>query len=362
MKTTDHCEHQEDCSQIASKKRIYLYPITPYVYQKGANGYILNVINILNQEFTVINKSTKLGMFDLLRKLPKCDIIYFNWIADLADKKFGYLQIPVLFFILICSKILNIRIVWFIHNDVSHTRKNWFAKKLIRRMMMLFADVSFSHSNELSLIKKMPEIKVFDHPMDELPMIENTATPSYDVLIWGSVSPYKGISEFAEFNATTNTLASQRILIAGKFSSEELYNHIASVKKDNIQILNSVVEEDELIDLFARSRYIVFCYRSASVLSSAALCKTLSYGKTIIGPNIGAFKELGRKRLIYTYESFEELAQMLERFKASPEFVDQQLIRDYIQHTSWASFKDFLVYYLNEPNEASSLTPLPANI
>jgi beta-1,4-mannosyltransferase len=348
--------------QYESKKRIYLYPITPYVYQKGANGYILNVIKILSEEFTVINKSTKLGMFDLFRKLPKCDIIYFNWIADLADKRLGYLQIPVLFFILVCSKILNIKIAWFIHNDVSHTPKNWFAKKLIRRMMMLFADVSFSHSNELSLIKKLPEIKVFDHPMEELDMIDNIVSPSYDALIWGSVSQYKGISEFVEFNAATEKLNEQCILIAGKFSSENLYKNIESLKKDNLEIVNKVVEEDELIDLFTRSRYIIFCYRSASVLSSAALCKTLSHGKTIIGPNIGAFKELGRKGLIYTYESFEELAEMLGRFKSSPEFIDQRLIKDYTQQTSWTSFKDFLVYHLNEPTESTVLSPLPTNI
>jgi glycosyltransferase involved in cell wall biosynthesis len=208
----------------------------------------------------------------------------------------------------------------------------------------------------------MPDIKVFEHPMEEMPFIKNAETPSYDALIWGSVSPYKGILEFAEFNSSINSMHSQKILIAGKFTSKELYDRIAAFQKDNVELINRIVEEDELLDLFTRSRYIVFCYRSASVLSSAALCKTLSYGKTIIGPNIGAFKELGKKGLIYTYESFDELAEMLERFKSSPEFADQRLIRDYIQQTSWTSFKNFLVHHLNEPNESTVLSPLPANM
>jgi len=362
MEVNDERKQYDECLQTASKKRIYLYPITPYVYKKGANNYILKVIDILNEEFTVINKSTKLGMFDMLRKLPKTDIIYFNWIADLADKKLGYLQIPVLLFILIYSKIFNIKIAWFIHNDISHTKKNWFAKKLIRRMMMLFADVAFSHSNELSLLKKMPDIKVFEHPIEEKAFIRDAPSPTYDALIWGSVSPYKGILDFAEFNATNKLIQSQKILIAGKFSSEEFYHKITDLKQDNIEIVNRVVEEDELLDLFARSRYIVFCYRSASVLSSAALCMSLSYGKTIIGPEIGAFKELGKKGLLYTYRSFDELADILDQLKTSPRYIDQRLIKEYIDRTSWTSFKNFLVHHLNDGCEAVKLNSVQANL
>jgi beta-1,4-mannosyltransferase len=347
----------------SDKKNIYVYPITPFVFQKGANNYILKLIDILNKEFTVINKQTRLGIFDMLLKLPKCNIIYFNWIADIADKRFGYIQIPVLFFILVCCKILNIQIAWFVHNDISHTRKHWFAKKVIRRMMMIFSDVTFTHSNELSLIKKMPEIKVFEHPVDEMPFIENVSVPSYDVLIWGSVSPYKGVREFTEFNFASHKMHSQKILIAGKFASEEFYNTIAGYKEDNLELINKVIEENELMDLFAKSRYIVFCYRSASVLSSAALCKTLSYGKTIVGPNIGSFKELGKKGLIYTYDTLDELADLLEELKTNQRYIDQHHIKNYIQNTSWSGFRDFLVKNLKETaNEDFEISTSPATM
>lgn len=345
--TTDR--HRKNSA--ARKKNIYVYPITPFLFQKGANNYILKLVDALNEEFTVVNKQTKLGIFDMLFKLPKTDILYFNWISDIADRRFGYLQIPVLLFILLFAKISNKKIAWFVHNDISHTRKNWFAKKLIRKMMMIFSDVTFSHSNELSLIKRMPQIKVFEHPVEEMPFIQQKSAPSYDVLIWGSVSPYKGVIEFAEFNAHSDKLNSHRILIAGKFSSQELYNQIEGYKKDNIKLINRVIEDDELNDLFAKSNYVLFCYRSASVLSSAALCKTLSYGKTIIGPNIGAFKELGKKGLVYTYNNFEELAVLLDEFSVSREKIDQQLIKLYIQHTSWENFKNFLVTNLNETDK-----------
>ncbi len=352
---------QVGAKEISCRKSIFLYPITPAVFVKGANNYIIKLIDCLNEDFTVINKQTRLGIFDLLRKLPKCNIVYFNWIEDIADKRLGYIQIPVLLFILICCKIFNIKIAWFIHNDISHTKKNWFAKKMIKGMMRMFADVAFTHSSQLPLLEKMPEIRIFEHPIEDTSFVKHPSTPLYDVLVWGAVSPYKGILEFTEFNHLSNKLDSLKILIAGKFSSPDFYNNILRYQKQNLELRNKMVEEDELIDLFAKSRYILFCYRSASVLSSAALCKSLSYGKTIIGPNIGAFKELGKKGLIYTYDTFEDLADLLVQLKASGNYIDQQLIKQYIRNTSWTHFKNFLVTNLNDTEQVDlELSPSPA--
>lgn len=344
-----------------SMPSIYIYPITPYTFLKGSNDYILRVKEVLASDFKVVNKATKLGILDILLKLPKTNIIYFNWIADIADRRFGYLQIPVLVLILAIAKITRIKIAWFIHNDVSHFRSNWRAKRLIRRIMLLFSDVVLSHSRDFSIAPKIPHLKVFEHPVETRNTVDANTVPEYDALVWGSVSPYKGVLELAKYNHTSDKLENLRILVAGRFNSEKFYNEVSRYKKGNIDFVNRVQEEQELEELFCRSRFVLFCYSSSSVLSSAALCKTLSFGKTIIGPHIGAFRELGKRNLIYTYRSFDDLANLMQSLKTANSQIDQQQIRDYISRTTWDDFGKFLVQHLgNGETGNEGISPAPA--
>lgn len=337
-------------TNVSSKRQgIYVYPITPYTYKEGSNDYILRVKQYLEEAFEVVNQPTRLGILDIILKLPKCNIIYLNWIEDVVDKRFGYLQVPLLFLLLLTCKLTGIRIAWFIHNDVSHSKKNFKLKKIIRKIMMRFADVSFCHSQQLSIKHQVRSLKVFDHPVEETELLKEQSTTDYDLLVWGSVSPYKGIMDFARFNYNSDKLNDQKILVAGRFSSLEFYTEVLQFHRSNIELINKVQDEEALIDLFSRSKYVLFCYQSASVLSSGALCKTLSYGKTIIGPNLGAFKELGEKGLIYTYNSFDELAHMLQGADKHLKPIDKQYIKQYIQKTSWQNFKNFLVENLSDP-------------
>lgn len=330
-----------------AKPGLYLYPITPYCFKPGANDYILKVKEMLNEDFDVVNSVTSLGMVDILLKLHKCRVVFFNWICDLPDKRFGYLQIPMLIFILVLCKIFRIRIAWFVHNDGSHFRKNERAKKFIRNLMIRFCDIAFSHSGELSIKDKLKNLEVFEHPVDEMKESEAPASYPIDMLIWGSVSEYKGVGEFVRFNHETKKLDDYNIRVAGRFSSQEFFDEVSQYAKSNITLVNRVHSDEELEDLFRQSRFIVFCYTSSSVLSSAALCKSLSYGKTVIGPNIGSFKELGQKGLIYTYNSFDEMADLVVKLKEQDAQVDKQTIRDYIHATSWSGFKYFLSEHLS---------------
>src|SRR4051794_16833474 len=109
---------------MRDKKRLFIYPNTSETYRKGGNSYIRNLVYYLSDAFTIVNRKTSIGLLDMLLKLPKCDVIYFNWIEDIPDRRFGFLQVPVLAVILLLAKIRSIKIVWFIHNNVSHSRKH----------------------------------------------------------------------------------------------------------------------------------------------------------------------------------------------------------------------------------------------
>jgi glycosyltransferase involved in cell wall biosynthesis len=325
------------------KPSLYLYPITPYTYAVGANDYIIKKSSFLSEEFIIINSETRIGILDIILKFYKTDILYFNWIEDLADKRFGYLQVPLLFFILLAARLCQKKIVWFVHNNISHYPKNRQLKKAISQMMTVFADKIFTHSKQLDIYNRIPGIRCFDHPVESNEFIEEQPDPEFDVLVWGNQSPYKGTKDLLQYNRQHTTLQHVKFLVAGSFSSADFYHEVESLKEPNVQVINRVVEDKELLQLFRQSKFVLFCYKKDSVLSSAALCKTLSYGKTIIGPNVGAFKELGEKGLVYTYETFDDLAGMLPELLKQNAQIEKRKINDYVKSTAWINFKEFLV-------------------
>ena len=48
------------------------------------------------------------------------------------------------------------------------------------------------------------------------------------------------------------------------------------------------------------------------MLSSGALADSVSYGASVIGPNIGAFADLSKEGVIKTYNDLDDLKSLLE--------------------------------------------------
>jgi beta-1,4-mannosyltransferase len=334
--------------RFKTKKSIYVYPTTASFFKEGSNTYIQNLRHYLGQEFYIVNKITKTGLLDILLKLPKTDILYFNWIEDIPDRKYGSIQLKSLKSLLLLAKLFNVKVVWFIHNNISHSNKNLLQKKKVIKIMTQCSDLILSHSNEIKLKIPKEKLLVFHHPLDFYKPAE-MGKNEIDLLIWGTVSDYKGIKEFVEYATGNSYLKTLRIRIAGKFKSNELFEEIKSRKTDNITIVNNLLSEDELIKLFSATNYILFTYKSESILSSAALCKSLSHGKQIIAPRIGAFKELGNEGLLHTYESFDDLETLIQDLNSGNiKKVDLSLIEKYYQATNWNSFTQFLNIKIND--------------
>ncbi|MEJ8756929.1 hypothetical protein WG947_07985 [Pontibacter sp. H259] len=313
------------------------------MFQPGRNPYILNLKHELEKNnYKVVNSATKLGILDVLKNIRKFKIIYFNWIEDLPDKRFGYVQIPILFFIIIYLKIFNKKIIWFVHNNISHRKKNYRLKNLIFRFMELKSDVILSHAQDVKHIVTSKSVLVFDHPIEKNNIIANNSQPKYDLLIWGNVSPYKGIHKFLEYNYNTDKLSNYNIMIAGKFNTEEYLNLILSLKKPNITIVDKILDDEELEDLVYDSKFILFTYNSKSILSSAALCKSVSFGKAIIGPDIGSFKDLSERGIIYKYSNYSDIPSIIEKAYDNQSIVNKKEITNYIDKYNWQNFGYFI--------------------
>jgi hypothetical protein len=110
-----------------------------------------------------------------------------------------------------------------------------------------------------------------------------------------------------------------------------------------------VVPEDELPCLLAQSRYVLFAYRARSVLGSAALSRTLAFGKTVIGPDCGAFRALAARGLLYSYRNEKELIRLLSQMQVAPRAVDETALRHYTEENGWDRFAAFLQEQLEAP-------------
>ncbi|RYZ21252.1 MAG: hypothetical protein EOO16_13715 [Chitinophagaceae bacterium] len=330
---------------MSDNRRIFLYPQTPFGRTEGANDYIDRVRALLNRPFRVLNQPTRLGLLDLVRRLPQTDIVYLNWIEDLADKRFGYVQLAMLLPLLLVCRLSGKRIVWFVHNGVSHSRRHWRAKRFTVSVMKKLAHTVLAHADEAAHVSGPRPVAVFDHPTPRFTPPEPAET-RWDLLLWGSVSPYKGVLEFVRLHAARPELQGLKVLVAGRFSSPELYEAVKAAAHPNVTIRNEVISEDELPRLVAQSRYVLFAYLSASVLGSAALSRTLAYGKTVIGPHCGAFRALAERGLLYSFRNEEELAGLLASLQAAPRTVDPEALRRYTEEHSWDHFAAFLEAHL----------------
>lgn len=334
---------------MTERKTIFIYPITKKLMEPGSNSYIRNLVSHLGKEFEIANGVTSIGLFDAFLNFRKSDVFYFNWAEDISTKRFGILQTIALPFLLLLSKVSGKKIVWFVHNNVSHYKRLFLLKKVIIRLMSIFADVILSHSAEITIKVPKERLHVFHHPIEEYRPFFRLDGIKFDLLIWGSVSSYKGVCEFVRYASKSNSLAKYKIMIAGRFDSNEYYETVTREKSDNIEVVNKMLSDDELDDLFSISKYILFTYTSKSILSSASLCKSLSYGKEVIAPRIGAFKELADKGLVYTYDSFQDLEVLLKEIGENKRAkVDQRLLSNYIKETSWPTFTTFLSQHINQ--------------
>ena len=157
------------------------------------------------------------------------------------------------------------------------------------------------------MIKNSKVIFVY-HPVysSEIVSCKNNEQ-KYDFIIWGAITPYKGVYEFLEFLKNNPQYNNKRILICGKISSNELFNKLLEFNLDNVKIIDAFINDEKLKKYISISRKILFVYSCESVLSSGSLIKSLNYNKPIIGLSKGAFKDLEEPEIVTGFNAFKDI-------------------------------------------------------
>lgn len=326
---------------------IYVYPNSRNIPVESRNPYITDLIRSLSKHESVVNddRPTSLGLLDLLMKLPRTRYIIFSWIENVVDKKGGILQFFLFYLICFLCNLTGKKIIFILHNKFSHSKTKMFWKKRLFRSVISFSSQILTHSAEgVRFIQEnypSAEKKVFylPHPVASDIIKRGPVEKSIDLLLWGTMSRYKGVDRFIKYATETGTDRKNRILIAGKFNPEGFYSEIAPVKGE-IEIRNEYVPDDELEALILNSRFILFTYIADSVLSSGALMKSLEYETVILAPCTGAFRDLAEEKIILCYSSFDQLIELLNSTsgKTIEEMNRNKMV--FLQENSWEKFSD----------------------
>lgn len=333
--------------------KIYFYPRNDHKATASPNPYGLNFIASLSLRNTIANTHiNKIGVLDLFKYLFKVDIYLFNWIEYLSIRRYGKLQVIVFSVFLLIAKIVKKKIVWILHDRYSHDKSKNRWTDYMFNIMMKHSDLIITHSyGGIDLIKDQypqcsSKVRYIIHPVQKILSKTSDKEKEYDFLIWGIILPYKGILEFLKYVNDSNEMRSLKILIVGKCWDQEYKLKLNSYLSGNIIHLDKYYDIEGIAGLANQAKFTLFTYKPESVLSSGSLMDSIGMGSIIIGPNIGAFKDLSSYNFVKTYNSYNDIIDIHNNCKESKDSIRSE-IDSFCHENSWEHFGEKLFKELN---------------
>ena len=335
-------------------KKAYIYPISGRDKTGVHNPYTDNFVKSFGKYFEFVNVGhpSYSGILDIRKYLGKIDFVFFHWIENIVDRKGGYFQMLFLISLFYFFKLKGIKTVWTVHNKISHEGTNYKLKSKLVKFLLRNCDYLIVHAKEGKIFAKEFSGKdnlniIFRHHPVTKEFIPANTDKVIDILIWGRISPYKGIDKFLELLYDRRMENRFRILIIGKVSDESYGEKLMKYQNAGIKIINRFAEDEELEKLAMTSKIILFPYQSSSVLGSGVLMDSIVYETDILGPEKGAFADLANEKLIHSYSDYDEMISRMEEILKSGKGIDVKKRKIFIKQNSWQEYADYIIEKLD---------------
>jgi hypothetical protein len=332
---------------------IYFYPKVDYKIAASPNAYISNLELSVSREFTIVNRTyNNKGVLDFFPYLFKANAYLFNWIENLPFKRYGKSQTIVFSIFLFCAKFLGKKVIWVLHNKYPHDQAKNKWTDFMFRIMMKNSDLILTHSTGgIDFVKeKFPraatKIKYMIHPVLEKFPTSSESDKLYDFLIWGVIYSYKGMLEFLEFITKTNNVLGIRILIVGRCFDAELKKELKKYLSEKIVHIDKFLEIEQISRFANLSKFILFTYKSPTVLSSGALMDSIRMNSIIIGPNTGAFKDLSSFCFVKVYDDYTDIVSIYNNYR-SFQIPSKETYDHFFRGNSWEKFSEKISKEIN---------------
>lgn len=340
-------------------KKLYLFPVK--ANKNEGNPYMNELCKALEANYRVVNADDppQNGILNIFRYLRTIDLVYLNWIEELPIRYMGVLQSFIFIVVLHYLKITRRKVVWTLHNKKSHWGKHPRVSNILFRQMIRKSDLIITHAEEgLYLVKDRSRIEFLHHPIRPISEVDpSEGIPDSDIMIWGTIAPYKGIDTFLQFLDERSVLNRYRILIAGKITPDDLESRFREFesRSDNLILINEYLPDPRIKACIKRSKLVLFTYHSDSVLSSGALMDSLCQSTLVIGPDTGAFRDLYELGLIEVFSDFPELLKKIDLHLESNGDLGtrrEKIIR-FISENSWEKYSEklgrIMLQHLSDP-------------
>jgi beta-1,4-mannosyltransferase len=325
--------------------RLFFYPKVDFTKVDSPNPYIMNLEAELSKHFTIINENdNRGGVLEFFENLRQTDVYLFNWVENFPIYRFGKFQVLFFIFFTRIAKVMGKKMIWILHNKYSHATEKNFWTDLMYKILVHKSDLIITHSNEgIQFVAKEYEgmdVKVhfFPHPLKPKFKTKSHLPKEYDLLLWGAIHPYKGIVEFLEF-LESNKIRNQaiKVLIIGKCFDEVYHRRLnASLGLNTIHI-NEFKTLEQISAYVEKSKFVFFPYNSSSLLSSGTLMDSLRMNAKILGPNLGAFKDLSYLSIMENYDDFKDIKKIIDAYK-EVQVVDQIQLDSFFEENTWGRF------------------------
>ena len=282
-----------------------------------------------------------------------CRFIHLHWLFGVYDPTREGLssKLAVLFLLkLIFARLLGYRIVWTVHNFVSHEPTNIKLELLVRKAVARLAHTVIAHCNHAKKLivdnwKVSPEkVAVIPHgsyvgyypntvSREEARQNLGIGEEEFVYLFFGMLRGYKGIKplvqSFKEIRELDNKV---RLVIAGKPFTDEIRNEIEEMAAgDRISLFLEYIPDAEVQMYFNACDIVVLPYQN--VLTSGSAILAISFRRLVIVPAIGCMTELIGESLGVAYED-SGLASAMTALKKEKS-VNEKAFDDAIVSMSW---------------------------
>jgi beta-1,4-mannosyltransferase len=277
-----------------------------------------------------------------------------------VDKKGGMIQVVLLFFILIFLRLRNRKIVWIMHNKLSHEKRNSMIKWMTAKAMMKFSSLVITHAREgIAYAREQfradkNKIMFIHHPF--MQHYKRVHAPClYDIILWGTIMPYKGLDRFLKYLKDSKIDKKYSIYIVGRISPPSYSRRVMKFSNERIRIEDRFLTQEELDRSVAAARVVLFTYDAGTVLSSASLMDSVAYDKPIVGPDTGAFKDLAEEGIIRTFRNLPELINLIDSVLKNDSRNDHEKVEQFVATNTWENYAHRIADWLRK-DRADGLT------
>jgi glycosyltransferase involved in cell wall biosynthesis len=277
------------------------------------------------------------------RHFKSIKLVHLNWFENLDDSSKGATLKSFLrkLIALIAIRLGNKKLIWTVHNRLSHEKKSAKWSNILSSLLIRWADAIVIHSEEsraiLSEISPIFLSKVVHIPHPDFIGVYGPIQPSAALLsegpiklvFVGAIKPYKNIELLIKLARKFPDAI--EISILGNPNTLEYKNEILELGKglSNLHLKLEFIPDEDLPEILSKSDLVILPYNLESSLNSGTVMLAFSYQKTVICPKIGTINDFGKvNSAIFSYdysspeEHFEKLTDCInlafELKKANP--------------------------------------------